>query len=177
MKPFDIQFAQGERSTGWLGRGALAAGLLVFGASLWNYASTRNEYERLDAEIRAMAPSGAQRRAMPVARKAPPITEGRILAINGVIGQMNLPWAQLFDAFEANKPPTVALIAFEPDGKKRTIVVQAESRIAEDMLAFVDRLRRVPFFEEAYLTKHELRDQDPNRPYRFSLELRWRETG
>ena len=43
------------------------------------------------------------------------------------------------------------------------------------MIAFAERLKRTPMFEEAVLAKHEIREQDPNRPYRFTVELRWRE--
>jgi hypothetical protein len=175
VKRLNIQFAARGQSAGWISRGALAAAILVFAVSLWHYTSTRNEFERLDTDVRELSSTIANQRAAPTMPVGPAISPDRILAINGAIGQINLPWAELFQVFEANKPDTVALIAFEPDGKKRTIVVQAESRIAEDMIAFVERLRRVPFFEEAYLTKHELRAQDPNRPYRFTLDLRWRE--
>jgi hypothetical protein len=43
------------------------------------------------------------------------------------------------------------------------------------MIDFVERLRAVPLFEEAFLVKHERRDQDAAHPYRFALEVRWKE--
>jgi hypothetical protein len=135
----------------------------------------RAALERLEADLGEAAANVARRTTVPSVRAAIAIPNTQINAINGAIGQLNLPWTELFQAFEAAKPDTVALISLEPDGRKRTLVVQAETQSPDQMIAFAERLKRLPMIEEAFLIKHEIRDQDPNRPYRFTLELRWRE--
>jgi hypothetical protein len=175
IQPLAIQFAARRSSIGWPSLLALAIAALCLCGSLWNYGVARAELEGIEDNIGAATASVERRKAVPNARPAVTIPDSQILAINAAIGQLNLPWAELFQAFEAAKPDTVALIALEPDGKKRALIVQAEARNPEQMIAFAERLKQLPMFEEAFLTKHEIREQDPNRPYRFTLDLRWRE--
>ena len=175
MKPVAVQFARRANVTGWLGRVGFVIGLVAAAASATNYAIKRMELERIAAAVDEAATTVRRHEVANRPREAPVLPNDKVRAINTAIGQLNLPWAQLFAAFEEAKPETVALISFEPDGKKRTLVVQAESKTPEHMIEFVDRLKQVPMFEDAFLTKHEIRDQDPNRPYRFAVELRWKQ--
>jgi len=49
----------------------------------------------------------------------------------------------------------------------------AESKDSAHMLDFVRQLRSEPFFGSVVLTSHQINAQDPNRPLRFELNLRW----
>ncbi len=174
MKPLDIQFARPARAFGWARATVVMIGVLALVASAARFVVTRGELERAEAELGDIRSQLDRRNALPVGA-AVAIPENQIRAINAAIGKLNLPWAELFAVFEASKPAAIALLSYEPDGRSRTLVVQAESRTLAHMVAFVERLRRVAMFEEALLVRHELREDDPNRPYRFVLKLRWRE--
>lgn len=176
MKRIEIQFAKRASSVSRIHVGAVALGVLAMAFSVAQFTQTRTQLARADAELREVAAKIEQRRGSPPTRNAVAIPEDKIRAINAAITKLNLPWSEVFAALESSKPNTVALLSLQPEGKNRTLLVEAESKTPEHMLAFVKRLRAEPMFEDAFLTKHELREQDPNRPYRFALELRWRET-
>jgi Tfp pilus assembly protein PilN len=105
------------------------------------------------------------------------ISEIQGTAVNTAIGQLNLPWRDVFDAIEAATPPAIALLALEPDAKKHLLKGMAEAKTSDDMIAYMETLKQQAFFADVVLTKHEINGQDPNRPIRFQFEAHWREAG
>jgi Tfp pilus assembly protein PilN len=120
-------------------------------------------------DARAVVPLAAR-----VALRPPAATEAQAVAVNAAILQLNLPWRALHDAVKAATPPSVALLALEPDAKRRTLRITAEARGSDEMLAYVERLQRQDWFADVALTRHEINQQDPNRPIRFQLDAQWR---
>jgi Tfp pilus assembly protein PilN len=110
-------------------------------------------------------------RPVEVARVA--IPEAQASFVNGAILQLNLPWRELQDAVLAATPRSVALIAMEPDPRKRTLKITAETKTSDDMVAYVEALKEQESFSGVLLTRHEINEQDPNRPLRFQLEAIW----
>lgn len=101
------------------------------------------------------------------------IPEAHANAVNHAIAQLNLPWRDLFDAMESATPGTIALLAVEPDAKKHTVKGTAEARTSDDMIGYLELLKKQPLFVSVLLTKHEINEQDPNRPVRFQFEAGW----
>jgi hypothetical protein len=176
MRSIDIQFANRPSRIRRMRVAAGTLGALTMALSVGHYTQTRKKLEQAEADLREAAVKIEQRKVSQPTRAAVTIPEDKIRATNAAITKLNLPWPELFAALESSKPNTVALLSLQPEGKNRTLLVEAESKTPEHMLAFVKRLRAEPMFEDAFLTRHELREQDPNKPYRFALELRWRET-
>jgi Tfp pilus assembly protein PilN len=106
-----------------------------------------------------------------VARVA--IPEAQAAFVNGAIMQLNLPWRELQDAVAAATPRSVALVAMEPDPRKRVLKLTAETKTSDDMVAYVAELKQQELFSGVVLTRHEINEQDPNRPLRFQLEATW----
>lgn len=126
-------------------------------------------HERQLAAVQARA-------AVPVAAPvadAPPILETQATAVNAAVMQLNLPWRALQDAVASATPAGVALLALEPDARKRTLRISAEARTSDEMIDYVARLKREELFSDVALTHHEINDQDPNRPIRFELDAAW----
>jgi Tfp pilus assembly protein PilN len=111
--------------------------------------------------------------------RAPPrkfmIPAAQALAINAAILQLNLPWSDVLDAIEGATPATVALLALEPDAKKHTIKGTAEAKSSDQMIAYIEQLKKQAFFGEVVLTRHEINEQDANKPLRFQFEAQWKE--
>jgi Fimbrial assembly protein (PilN) len=173
MRHVDIDFAAPVRRIGAFHTALLAIGAALMGASLLHFTAVQREADRVEKVYRKAVAEAERDSAKPVRPPEVRLPPTQVRAINAAIDRLNLPWAELFAILETTKPDNVALLAVEPDGKKRSLVILAESRSPEHMLRFVEHLRRQPFFEDAFLTKHELRDEDPSSPYRFSLEIRW----
>ena len=89
-------------------------------------------------------------------------------------GQLNTPWAALFDALEAATPADIALVSIEPDAALGSVRLQVEAKTLDALLNYAKTLNSVPMFASVSLTKHETNDQDSNRPLRLSLDIRLR---
>lgn len=179
MKPMQIDFA----APGWrrafyrahpalLGGALLGALMLLGGAAIGMQAAQQQaaRAEVLQAQQRKQA---AAVRA-PVRQPESAIPEAQAVAVNGAILQLNLPWRQLQDAVAAANTPHVALLALDPDPRKQTLKITAETKGSDEMVGYVEQLKQQEFFTGAALLRHEINDQDPNRPLRFQVEVQWR---
>ncbi|WP_338847722.1 PilN domain-containing protein [Massilia sp. W12] len=174
----EIDFAPGHwRRRLW--RSSLP-GWLLLGAAGLSLLSLSLRQQALEAEL---AQSSAQlqryQRQLDERSKAKPpvlkttVTEAKAKAVNAAVAHLNLPWHELLDALEAATPPNIALLSLEPDPQRRLLRASAEAKTSQDMAAYMRKLRVAGFFDQVLLTKHEVNEQDPNRPLRFQFEARW----
>lgn len=174
MSAPEIDFARHRPVRRRLLIAALAAALLGCAYSAWRYVDlTRSLDAARKGILQADDASTRARGASAVPGDTPRIDPSRIAAVNGAISRLNIPWSELLAAFELPHANDIALIALSPDAKRRIVVVQAEARTAEAMVAFAENLRSVERFQHSHLVKHEHRAQDPGSPYRFAVEVRW----
>jgi Tfp pilus assembly protein PilN len=130
------------------------------------------EVELLRAQSQARTQAQVQA-ARPVAVR-PPVPEAQASAVNAAVLQLNLPWRALHDAVQAGTPSSIALLALEPDAKKSSVRITAEAKSSDDMIAYVEQLQKGEWFSAVTLARHEINEQDPNRPIRFQLDAQWR---
>jgi len=176
MRRINIDFGRARPGPSSLALGLLLAGFLVCAAGVWRYGEAGLAVERTDSELAAARDKLAVKHPADDAASAasPQLGEKETSAINQAITQLNLPWRALFGILETTKPATIAILSMEPDGKKQSLKLHAEAKTPDDMIGFVDLLKQQPIFADVLLQKHEINDQDPNRPYRFTLDARWR---
>ncbi|SDH37003.1 MULTISPECIES: hypothetical protein [unclassified Duganella] len=146
--------------------------LLCAGAAIggWQLIEQKREREHQLQHLRERV-AAISARPVEVARVA--IPEAQAAFVNGAIMQLNLPWRELQDAVLAATPRSVALVAMEPDPRKRILKITAETKSSDDMVAYVEALKEQESFSDVLLTRHEINEQDPNRPLRFQLEATW----
>lgn len=156
--------------------GPLLAALVVCGAALvhaLDYREAREEVDALQAAVRARAVTPPAPPAQSTLQRTAALGEQQAAAVNAAIMQLNLPWRALHDAVRAATPATVALLALEPDARKRVLRITAEARNSDDMIAYVEKLQEQDLFGAATLVRHEIGEQDPNRPLRFQVDAEW----
>lgn len=149
------------------------AGLAVCAAALVHAHGYREAREEVDAQLAALAARDAAPVVQPLVQRGPQVSEAQAGAVNAAIMQLNLPWRTLFDAVRGATPPSVALLALEPDSRKRVLRITAEAKNSDDMLAYVEALEREEWFAAVTLVRHEVLEQDPNRPLRFQIDAGW----
>jgi hypothetical protein len=178
MKRVRIDFAPpGLRRTlfhtraGWGPAVAALALCMPVAVGGWRYHQQARAYDAQVAMLRARAHVPL---ATPVALRQPPLPEAQANAVNAAILQLNLPWRALHDAVQAATPPAVALLALEPDARKHTLRITAETRSSDEMIDYVQALQGQERFSSVALARHEINDQDPNRPIRFQVDAQWR---
>lgn len=177
MKPVRIDFAPRSFAR-TLYRTPLAAWLLAGFALLLCVAAAlagadlmarQRDHEQQLAALQARSNVPLAAPVVPAA----PISEPQAAAVNGAVMQLNLPWRALQEAVASATPAGVALLALEPDARKRMLRISAEARTSDEMIDYVARLKREELFSDVALTRHEINDQDPNRPIRFELDASW----
>lgn len=182
MRPLRIDFAPPSLARTWFHTSrparALAGVALILAAGAGMQAWRLAEQRRIDAEQVARVQFEQTRRHAAPAQAAPAqarvtITPAQAAAVNGAILQLNLPWRALHDAIGAATPQDVALLALEPDARKRTVRITAEARGSDEMLGYVEQLQQQSWFTAVALTHHETNDADPNKPIRFQIEAQW----
>jgi Tfp pilus assembly protein PilN len=110
---------------------------------------------------------------LPAGGKQLQFSPQQIEAVNHTIRQLNLPWQALLDAVEEHLSDKVALLSLEPDASARLLRLRGEAKTAADMLDFVAALGDDRRFIVTTLSRHEINDGDPNRPFRFVMEAEW----
>jgi hypothetical protein len=153
---------------------ALAAlGLILIVVALVSAASVGQK--KLVAEEALERAAKNRESARHVTVKPVIILEGRALAINAAVQQLNLPWSDVFDAIEEATPANIALVSIEPEAKKQVVKGAAEALTSDDMIAYIERLKKVDLFVHVDLIKHEVSEQDPYKPLRFEFEAKWKD--
>ncbi len=104
--------------------------------------------------------------------------QDQVAAANAAIRQLNLPVAQLLSALQPPKDIRVALLGIDlSDGVNGSSAAKfklnAETLSGEDMTRYVGFLATRKPFVNAYLVRHEVMQNMPEMPWRFTLELTW----
>ena len=93
---------------------------------------------------------------------------------NEVLRQLTLPWESLFQAVESSTDREVTLLGMEPDIEKHIVNISCEAKNFSAMLSFINRLEKRREFSSVYLQSHQIQEDDPDKPVRFSLIALWR---
>jgi Tfp pilus assembly protein PilN len=178
MKRSHIDFAPASPTrtlarTHWTSVTAATVGILLLAATLAQVSVLVDELSALESKHTQLAQRLDQQRASTVKPMAV-IAKPQAEAINRVIGKWNVPWPSLLNALEAATPATVALLSIEPDPKKQRLRGTAEAKNTSDMLDYLRRLKAQPLLHQVGLVRHEINEQDPNRPVRFQFEAQWK---
>lgn len=92
---------------------------------------------------------------------------------NQVLLQLSLPWDGLFQAVESANGGKVALLGIDPDSKRGRIKVSGEAKDFDALLGYIRTLQASKFFTGVYLQHHQVQEQDPDKPIRFTLDASW----
>lgn len=137
------------------------------------YLERQEELDALQAALAARNAPVAPLAAPAVAAPKIAVAPAQANAVNAAVMQLNLPWRDLAAALGEATPASVALLALEPDARRRTVRITAETRGSDGMLAYVARLQAEEWFSSVALVRHEVMEQDPNRPLRFQVSVQW----
>lgn len=151
----------------------LVGGLLAMGTLVVerNLADTIRARETQIEEVRSLS-----RRAMPALQgkeSDTPELRDEIKKANAVLGQLNVPWSDLFAAIESAQDPEVALLSVQPDPRGSSVSVSGQGRTLQAVLDYLVRLQRTQRLRDVVLVSHELKAKEPGRPVAFLLNAQW----
>lgn len=167
MRALDLDFARPRTSP---------AGWVLLGLALFVAVDTGLAYRRLGHEAAAVEARLERHGAHMPGRIAR--TEKDDVALreaDRVARNLMLPWESLFRSLEQATDERVALLALQPDARKREISISGEAKDYDAVLAFVTRLDARAGLRDVHLVRHELREDDPQHPMYFSILASWEE--
>lgn len=167
MKPLDLELLTRRRirPAVWL--------MLVVGGVLCADAALRlAELNETIASAGAPRPRGRA----PTAARLDPALAREWRGAEQAVQRLALPWDELFGRVEAAANERVALLAIEPDVGRRELSITGEALDYLDVLTYVARLGEPGMLSDVHLVRHELRQDDPRQPLRFTVAARWSAT-
>ena len=170
MQPESLDFKP-ERGRRWPG----VLLVLAIGAALAVGFSYRALNDELALQQGALSRANRDRPHRMTAAEGgkPELLEARMKYARLVLHRLSLPWDGLFQVLEGATTDRVGLLALQPDWENGVINITAEAKEFSDMLTYVARLGETKSFSRIHLRHHEIDQNDPQRPIRFTLSARW----
>lgn len=160
----ELDYIVPRRRRRWPGLVLLGISLVVLGDLLLRYHETATALERLRS-VRAPAP------ARPLPAKSQEVEE-RIA--RAALRQLALPWARLVRALEGAATPDVALLQLHPEAQQQVLRITAEARDARAMFRYLRGLAQAKGLSDIHLVSHQMVQDDPQHPVRFSAQASFR---
>jgi hypothetical protein len=153
----------------WIGVSLLIIALAVAGDLVLRYRDARQGLAALDAAQGLLNLDRKVQRAVPKER-----LEEEAKAIDTVIRQLTVPWAQMIEAVETASVSDVVLLQMQPEAQQRSLRLTAEAKNREAMLRYVRRLGEARALSGVYLISHQVQTDNPSRPIQFSVQAAFR---
>jgi hypothetical protein len=165
MQRIELDFVRRAPRSRWAGRVLLAVALGVAG----DMAFTFTQLERAVKSNEAVVARAQPRKAVSQ------VTNEELALARDTVERLGLPWTKLFAALEAAASDQVALLAIEPDTKTGTVKITGDSKDYLAALGYVLNLSQAEALSNVQLVRHEVKQNDPQRPVAFSISAAWNE--
>ncbi|MBL0729595.1 hypothetical protein [Piscinibacter sp. HJYY11] len=138
---------------------------------------------RAQAEVdghASLPPARVQATGLETSRVAPVADPARVRAVNAAIRELNLPFEDLSRSLTPPRDIHVGLLSLSfssvgAAGQRSAVLLTADARSSVDMTRYVAFLADRPTVQKPSLVAHQLMEGEPGTPYRFSVELSWRD--
>lgn len=87
--------------------------------------------------------------------------------------QLSLPWSRLLESLQDARPPEIALLSLDADGRRGDFTLTALARNQAAMLDYFNALQHAPGLAQVSLSRHELRAAEGEQVVFFSLRGEW----
>lgn len=170
MRALDLDFIRRTRRWPLWGVVLLIAGAAVLAQVVKMERELAGRIDLSEAKLAALAHRGAS----PVATDDAQSVQQEIRQANDILRQLTLPWGALFKAVESSNDKEIALLAIAPDAQKLQVRLSGEAKHLKALLDYITRLEQSGAFDHVYLTNHEVKAQDPEKPVQFALVANWK---
>ncbi|HUQ75548.1 MAG TPA: PilN domain-containing protein [Burkholderiales bacterium] len=165
MQRIELDFVRRRPASRWAGRILLAVALGVAGEMSFTFVQLERAVKSNEAIVARAQPR------KPVAN----VSADEVALARDTVNRLGLPWTKLFAALEGAANEQVALLAIEPDTKTGTVTISGDSKDYLAALTYVLNLSRADTLSRVQLVRHEVKQNDPQRPVSFSISAAWNE--
>ena len=140
------------------------------------FVQLRNQVDALEINLeRASSKKNTHAVSEPPNEKGKAEQALEIKNANEVLHHLSVPWDILFKAVESSGGSKITLLALEPDFEKKQVKISGEASNYHAVMTYIVQLQGQDVFDTVYLQNHDVRQEDPDRPVRFTLLANWRE--
>ena len=165
MQRIELDFVRRRPASRWAGRVLLAVSLGIAGEMAYTFVQLQHAVRADEAVVARAQPR----------KHAPAVSPEEVAAAKETVDRLALPWTRLFAALEGAASDQVALLAIEPDTKSGTVTISGDSKDYLAALTYVLNLSRSDALSKVELVRHEVKQNDPQRPVSFSIQAAWNE--
>jgi len=165
MQRIELDFIRRAPRSRWAGRVLLAVALGVAGDMAFTFVQLERAVKSNEATVARAQPRKAVTQ----------VSNDELALARDTVERLGLPWTKLFAALEAAANDQVALLAIEPDTKNGTVKITGDSKDYLAALGYVLNLSQADALSNVQLVRHEVKQNDPQRPVAFSISAAWNE--
>jgi hypothetical protein len=169
MHRIELDFVRRRPASRWAGRILLAVALGVAGEMGFSFVQLERSVKSNEALVARAASTSKARKAVQQ------VSPEEVNAARETVERLGMPWTKLFAALEAAANEHVALLAIEPDAKSGTVTISGDSKDYLSTLTYVMNLSHADALSHVQLVRHEVKQNDPQRPVSFSIQAAWNE--
>jgi hypothetical protein len=165
MQRIELDFVRRPPASRWAGRILLAVALGVAGEMGFTFVQLERTVKSNEAVVARAQPR----------KPVHGVSQDEVAVARETVNRLGLPWTKLFAALEGAANEHVALLAIEPDTKSGTVRISGDSKDYLSALTYVLNLSRADALSQVQLVRHEVKQNDPQRPVSFSISAAWNE--
>ena len=166
MQALELDFCRSKATPRWIAPALLALAVAFCGDVAFSFYKLTSEVKKQEAELARLEPRNYNRAA-----RAAPAEE--VAAARETMARLSTPWDKLFGALESAASDKIALLAIEPDPKAGSVTISGDSQDYLAALTYVLNLSRADALSHVQLSRHEVRQNDPQKPVAFSVTAGW----
>ena len=165
MQRIELDFIRRAPRSRWAGRVLLAVALGVAGDMAFTFVQLARTVKSNEAVVARAQPR----------KPVHTVSAEEAALARDTVERLGLPWTKLFAALESAANDQVALLAIEPDTKSGTVKISGDSKDYLAALGYVLNLSQAEALSNVQLVRHEVKQNDPQRPVAFSISAAWNE--
>jgi hypothetical protein len=176
MGALRLDYQRPNRLVPWLGVGMLVAAGGALALLGGQYRALNQQFAFWEGKVEHIERVSSHRAFMsrPLSEQAVRAQMLEVKQANQVVRQLSQPWNALFKAVEPVGENGIALLSMEPDLQKGTVKIGGEAKDLSALLKYVRQLSSREVFGGVQLINHQIRQDDPEKPLRFSLLAYWK---
>ncbi len=167
-----LDYQSSARPFPWAGAALFVLAVAVLGGAAVHYRATLEQTVYWEGQSGQL--DRASRRQATLSQRDLADQALEIKHANEVLGQITLPWDNLFQAVEGAAGKDVALLTIEPDAEKRQVKISGEGKNMAAVLNYMAHLAAQDSFSGVYLQSHEVQRRERENPVRFALVVIWK---
>jgi hypothetical protein len=175
MRAIHLDFAS-NRKPSLLGLVMFVFALLVLMMVWQRYTYINQQLLTLDQSIQELKERKGLKTAEPkLQAKSSADLLAKIEEAKKLASFLMIPWGDVLNALESSALDDLALLAIEPDAKKRQLKITAEAKNKDVMFSYLEKLEESSELANVYLLKHEIFEDVDQHPIRFVAVATWKD--